>query len=137
MTLESEMLFQLRAVGENYSFFVGGQPVPKQSFRKTKTGGYTDPRVTAWEQIVGYNAKEIIKDPLKGTVSVRMYFYLADNRVVDLDNLSKAVLDGLKGIAFGDDSKVTRLLLAKEVRNGNPGVFIALQEIESYLGGDG
>ena len=62
-----------------------------------------------------------------------MFFYLADNRVVDLDNLSKAVLDGLKGIAFGDDCMVTRLLLTKEVRKDNPGVLIALSEIEQYL----
>jgi len=115
---------------EHVRFFVSGQPVPKQSFRKTKTGGYTDQKVTAWQDTVGYTAKEIIKDPLKGNVSVMMYFYLADNRVVDLDNLSKGVLDGLKGIAFGDDSKVTRLLLTKEVCKDNPGVLIALTEIE-------
>jgi len=131
--LADTLEFQLRAVGERHTFFVSGQPVPKQSFRKTKTGGYTDPKVTAWEYTVGYKAKEIIKDPLKGNVSVKMFFYLADNRVVDLDNLSKAVLDGLKGIAFGDDCKVTRLLLTKSVCKDNPGVLIALTEIEQYL----
>ena len=118
---------------DKITFFVSGQPVPKQSFRKTTTGGYTDPKVTAWQDTVGYKAKEIIKAPLKGKVRVKMFFYLADNRVVDLDNLSKAVLDGLKGIAFGDDCMVTRLLLTKEVRKDNPGVLIALSEIEQYL----
>lgn len=97
-------------------FFVEGTPVAKQSFRKTKTGGYIDPRVKAWQDTVSWKAKEAVDgDPLTGTIEAELKFYLPTKRVVDLDNLSKAVLDGLKNIAFGDDSDVIRLMLTKEV----------------------
>lgn len=116
------------------SFFVSGNPVPKQSFRKSKTGGYTDPRVKAWEQAVGYVAKEFVTEQFDGYVSVSLEFFLKDKRVVDLDNLSKAVLDGLKKIAFEDDSLVTGLVLSKEINKDNPGVWVRVWDAEKARG---
>ena len=74
-------------------------------------GGYQPQRVTTWEHTVGWQAKEAMRErePITGHVAVRLVFVLKDNHVVDLDNLSKAVLDGLKGIAFGDDCNVVKL----------------------------
>lgn len=112
-----------------FIFFVSGNPVPKQSFRKTKTGGYIDPRVKAWQDDVGYKAKEFIKEPLKGNVGVTLFFFLASKRVVDLDNLSKGVLDGLKKIAFEDDCQVTELHLHKEVLKNHIGVHVIIEEM--------
>jgi Holliday junction resolvase RusA-like endonuclease len=116
------------------AFFVSGNPVPKQSFRKTKTGGYIDPRVTAWEEAIGYKAKEIYKTPIRGNVSVTMHFLLATKRVVDLDNLSKAVLDGLKKIAFEDDSQVVDLHLYKTLDKDDPGVTIIITSADITSG---
>ena len=110
------------------TFFVKGEPVPKQSFRKTRNGGYIDPRVTAWADAVGYEAKQHVTEIITTHVSVRMNFYLSNNRRVDCDNLSKNVLDGLKGIVFNDDSQVHKLVITKTVRKENPGVQVFLDE---------
>jgi Holliday junction resolvase RusA-like endonuclease len=120
-------------------FFVQGQPVPKQSFRATvetnadgkitRRGGFTPKKVKAWAGDVGWAAKEYIRQPIPGNVAVHLDFFLVDNRVVDLDNLSKNVLDGLKNVAFGDDCKVVELNLKKCVDKKNPGVWVTIKPV--------
>jgi len=111
--------------------WVGGTPVPKQSFRKTKNGNYIDPRVTAWEELIAYKTREAINlsgfEPIRHPVPVKVYlcFCLPTRRRVDLDNLSKAVLDGLKGVAFDDDDQVADLHITKQyVAKDHAGVTI-------------
>lgn len=118
------------------SFFVMGQAVPKQSFRKTKNGGYTDPRVKAWQDAVGWKAKEtmgalpvIFDTPLR----VELEFHLKDFRVVDLDNLSKSVLDGMKGIVYADDKDVYSLNITKIVPSKKPHVFISVSLLDQDM----
>lgn len=108
---------------------MSGNPISKQSFRKTKTGGYADPRVKAWQEAVGYVARKFIEEPLKGNVGVKLFFFLETKRVVDLDNLSKGVLDGLKKIAFEDDRQVTELYLHKEVLKNHVGVHVVIEAL--------
>lgn len=116
-------------------FIVYGDPVPKQSFRKSKSGGYTDPRQKTWQDYVTMRTREHWNinelDPLKGSVCVEMMFYLSNNRTCDLDNLSKAILDAMKNIAFGDDTNVTKLLLSKFVDADNPRVEISVTAIQT------
>jgi len=114
---------------EPTSFYVEGEPVPKQSFRVVekragKTHGYADPRVTAWQNTIGTFAKQQFDNPITGKLKVTLRFYLSNKRVIDLDNLSKCALDGLKGIAFKDDCQVYELILSKSVDKDNPGVYI-------------
>ena len=109
-------------------FFVAGNPVPKQSFRKTKTGGYTDPRVTAWQEAIGWKAKAEGVQLLTGNVKVNLLFLLKDRRRRDSDNLSKAVLDALNGIAWVDDTQVTDLHILKSL-SSTPGVAIEIWEV--------
>jgi len=53
---------------------------------------------------------ETFKLPLRGRVALVAWLYPPDLRRRDLDNFcGKALLDALKGIAFGDDSLVYRL----------------------------
>lgn len=122
---------------EVYRFFVEGQPVAKQSYKRkegiTKTGraykvNYQPDRVTNWASDVGWKAKELIRTPLVGHVAVRIVFYMKTKGRVDLDNLSKNILDGLKNIAFGDDSEVIELHLKKVVDKKNPGAWIIISE---------
>ena len=48
--------------------------------------------------------------PLPGRVALEVELYPPDRRRRDLDNFcGKALLDALKGVAFGDDSEVFRL----------------------------
>lgn len=112
---------------------IEGEPVPKQSFRYTKNGGgFTDPRMKRWQTLVGYKAKEAMqgREPLSGDASVRMIFTLSNRRRVDLDNLSKGTMDGLRGIVFGDDSQVVNLHIVKLLKVSGPesvaGVFVAV-----------
>lgn len=112
------------------NFFVEGIPVPKQSFRKTRNGGYIDPRVKAWQEAVGWESKRYYPEPLTGNVSVELTFYLTTARRVDLDNLSKGTLDGMKGIVFDDDSQVVKLTLSKVVRKERPGVYVVVSPNE-------
>lgn len=108
-------------------FIVDGNPVPKQSYRAVKGGGYTSPRVKAWQTSVAWRAREAMagRDPIKGPVSMHIVFVLTSNRRVDLDNLSKNVLDGCNGIVFVDDNQVVNLHLVKHViPDASPGVFV-------------
>jgi Holliday junction resolvase RusA-like endonuclease len=84
----------------------------------------------AWQNEVGWQAKQIGVDAITGNVSVKMYFFISDERKKDLDNLSKSCLDGMKDILFGDDSEVIRLLLTKEVCKTNPGVMIEIESVD-------
>ena len=117
------------------SFYVDGDPIPKQSFRviekrSGKIHGYADPRVTSWQNAIGTIASTRIDKLFTGKIKVIMEFYLSNNRVVDLDNLCKAVLDGLKGIAFKDDNQVVKLELSKQVDKDDPGVGIFISEVK-------
>ena len=105
------------------SFFVKGEPRPKQSFRVSGHGtGYTHPRVKAWQVDVASEADREMRSigrfnqPYEtGYLAVILEFYLGNERRVDLDNLSKAVLDGLNGICWKDDRQVVDLHLRKFV----------------------
>jgi Holliday junction resolvase RusA-like endonuclease len=114
---------------KSITFFVEGEPCPKQSFRVVekrsgKTHGYADPKVTDWQNAIGYAANKYFSEPLTEKLKVKLRFYLSNNRVIDLDNLTKCCLDGLKGIAFKDDCQVFQMELSKSVDKDNPGVYI-------------
>ena len=54
---------------------------------------------------------------LKGELICRLKFYRKfkpiSRRFGDLDNLSKAILDAVNGLAFTDDAQITRLVAEK------------------------
>jgi Holliday junction resolvase RusA-like endonuclease len=112
-------------------FTVLGNPRAKQSFRYTQNGGgYTDPGVKAWEQTVSTRAREIMlgREPISGTVAVRLVFVMKTKRVIDCDNLSKAVLDSIKNIVFEDDANVVNLHIVKHhIPKAEPGVYIEVR----------
>jgi Holliday junction resolvase RusA-like endonuclease len=113
---------------EQIIFLVDGKPRAKQSFRYTENGGgFTDPGVKAWQGIVAARAHDamINHQKLTGPVAVRLVFVLKTKRKVDVDNLSKGVLDSIKDIVFGDDSDVVNLHVIKHVMpKAQPGVLV-------------
>lgn len=112
-------------------FFVAGSPVPKQSFRSLKTGGgYIERDVRAWQERVRRLAVERMegRPPCASWVEVELDFILQHNRRVDLDNLSKGVLDALKRVVYHDDSQIVHLLLHKHAGH-NAGVYILVSEV--------
>lgn len=117
-------------------FTVPGEPRGKgrPRFGKTRSGfavAYTDDKTAAYENLVKLAARQAGAVSIAGPVSVmiRAYFvppqswskkrraaalagYEAPGRF-DIDNISKAVLDGLNGVAFGDDKQIVTLLAGK------------------------
>jgi len=91
----------------------GQQPLPKQSFRYTKGGGYTDANVRAWQECVAWQAKALCSEPGDGIYEVELVFYRYQKHRVDLDNLSKAVLDAMNGVVWVDDAQVHKLTIEK------------------------
>lgn len=111
-------------------FFVSGNPVPKQSYRAVKGGGYTDPRVKDWQHTVAECAaiEMMGKDMLTCSISIRLQFFLNDKRRKDWDNLAKGVMDGLNGIVYKDDSQVTTAYVEKNYYKAMPGVYIMIEK---------
>lgn len=99
------------------SFFVIGDPVPKQSFRFAKGGSYQPARVRDWQAMVAWSARQAMggRPPIEEDgLQVYLWFTLGHGRAVDADNLSKAVLDGMNGIVWKDDRQVTELHIVKQ-----------------------
>jgi Holliday junction resolvase RusA-like endonuclease len=96
-------------------FIVDGEPLPKQSFRIGVHGGYTPARVASWQAEVAIRAKEAMRGgvPFEGPVSVLLEFRRKSRRRCDIDNLSKAVLDAIQGIVYGNDDQVAELCARK------------------------
>lgn len=131
-------------MNDKIKFVVEGTPVPKQSFRvvtrtkegKTKVAGYRNPKITQWQNEVALMARLAVNrtglkpDNLLQYAGVLLEFRIPDRRVVDLDNLSKAVLDALKHITWKDDSAVIDLHIIKSVCKNNPGVTVTVWPVD-------
>lgn len=109
---------------------IAGQPLPKPRPRVTKRGTYTPPKYKLWETTVSLytitwmSANRI--DPLTGDVAVTLHFRRKGKRRADLDNLVKAVLDALNGVAYGDDDQVTRIVATVTYNAPEPGVGVTV-----------
>ena len=102
------------------SFYVEGQPVPKARARTVRKGGktwsFTPKRVAEWEKAVSVEAEKFFEEPLNGPLGIELTFYMRRPKsrrketwvstTPDLDNLEKAVLDGLSGVVYTDDRLV-------------------------------
>lgn len=101
------------------SFFVSGRPHAKARPRLGRGGNVYTPLTTVeWETEVKATALELGIGKMLGAVSADLLFYLpgrgpAYKAKGDVDNLTKAVLDALNGIAYEDDIQVVRLLVEK------------------------
>ncbi|MBZ9650864.1 RusA family crossover junction endodeoxyribonuclease [Psychroflexus montanilacus] len=77
-----------------------------------------------------FKEKDRIKMPDK--VQVSLSFSIKEKRFfeVDVDNLSKTVLDSLNGIAFDDDRQVTSLIVDKHIHKMKVnGILIAITKL--------
>jgi Holliday junction resolvase RusA-like endonuclease len=85
------------------------------------------PRARAWQETVAETARIFYRgDPLEIPLSVEMEFYVRRDRA-DLDNLCKAVLDGMQGIIFENDRQVKQLVLTKMISK-IPCVIVKIKE---------
>ncbi len=120
----------------NFGFFVDGPARAKQSFRASRhRPGFTPARVKAWQADVGWAAKQAIhmvdgEFPMANPFEVSLIFKLADMRRIDIDNLSKAVLDGMNGIVWKDDDQVIDLHIRKIRPSAMPGVLVEITSLD-------
>lgn len=86
-----------------YWILVPGKPASGRAKKKA-----AKVRRTKYKNAVGTIAAQIFDQPIQGRVQVDIYhFYKSDP--IDLDNLAKPILDGLKGVAYNDDRQVQPL----------------------------
>lgn len=104
---------------------------PRFSMRNGHARTYTDAQTVADEQAVGFAYKG---DKHAGAVALYIDVYRAlpkstprrieyspDTLKPDLDNIAKAIMDGLNGIAYEDDAQVVELHIVKHPRSRKPG----------------
>lgn len=112
------------------SFSVQGNAVPKQSFRYSSRGSFQPARVTEWEEAVGWAARQAYNgEPLRGKLSVTAVFHLTHERLVDCDNLFKAVGDSLHGIVYANDMQIVHLEIIKIQPSTVAQLFVNIKEI--------
>ena len=117
-----------------YIFLIDGEPYGQSCPRfnhKTDTTCNTD-KSREYRELVRLKALKKIKEPLKGAVEVEIWAVFAPpkswnkaktaqaykQRIFplkkpDANDIAKAILDGLNGIAFADDAQVARLAVNK------------------------
>ena len=134
------------------SFCIVGQPVPKARARTVRKGGrtwsFTPKKVAVWEKVVGAEAGKHFEKPLDGPLSIELTFYMRRPKsrrretwvatTPDLDNLEKAVLDGLSGVVYTDDKLVVRKSSVKRyVVSGVPRVEVLVVDLFDQRSIDG
>lgn len=131
------------------TFVIPGPPRGKGRPRFSRKSGttYTDQATAAYENLVALACREAMKgaQPYAGAISLGVVTYMpipasasqkkriamaGTNHIKkpDVDNVLKAVLDGLNGIAFHDDAQVARLHACK-LYSSEPRVEVTVVEI--------
>lgn len=93
-------------------FTLWGEPKPKERPRHSKRGHSYTPKATMQAQTTVMDAFEFANPlfiPTKANVGVKFDFYRRTFITADLDNLIKLVGDALNGVAYLDDSQVTKI----------------------------
>lgn len=137
-----------------WSFTVPGVPVAKGRPRVTIRGGrpraYTPEKTEKYENLVrlAFIEKYGVTVPASGPIILEFWAYfpvpksfskkktaLALRGIIhkttkpDLDNIQKAIQDGLNGVAFADDSQIFRYAALKDFSDV-PRVDIKIMEVE-------
>ena len=103
------------------------RPVPKGRPRLGNGHAYTPERTRVYEQQVAWAYKQAGGTLHEGPLAVTMVFR-AKTWPGDLDNLVKAVLDALNGIAWRDDRQIRELHAALETGVLVEGVDVRIDE---------
>src|ERR1700755_47654 len=98
---------------------LSGEPKSTQHiYRNTCRGGfsttYMTPEGKALKEAYQWEAKSQWKGkPLEGDIAVSIVVYFGTKRRADLDNFNKLSLDALTGIAYLDDSQISKLTIVR------------------------
>lgn len=117
--------------GPVFSCTVPGNPIPKARPRVVRGHAFTPDRTRDWEMTVAMHARQVWgqREKLRGRLCVRLSFWRETRHVCDLDNLLKAVLDGLERVVFANDNQVDMLHVIREIDRERPRVEIEIVEV--------
>ncbi|KKN74377.1 hypothetical protein LCGC14_0391780 [marine sediment metagenome] len=133
--------------GRAVQFQVDGKPVPQGSMRAFLVKGRpvitsSNPNLKEWRNIVAFQAQGASDGrPLEGPVGVTAAFRLPrpksrpkkdryPDRRPDLDKLVRALLDGMTGPVFADDSQVCMIEVRKSYAlDESAGVVVRVWEL--------
>lgn len=138
------------------SFFVPGEPVAKgrarASIRKGKVAHHTPEKTVNYESLVALAAsgamaaKSLLDGPLAASFTATFgipkswskkrlaaHAELAEWVIKrpDLDNIGKALFDGMNGVVYGDDAQIVNLCGCRKVYGATPGVQVCVWELRS------
>jgi len=114
---------------------VFGPPQPKERARRGSDGKWRTPTATRqYEAAVRAVATlsrprrgSRLQWPLDARYEVTIVTYFANARRRDVDNVAKACLDALNGVAWRDDSQVMRLVVERgEVDKAQPRTVVTI-----------
>ncbi len=90
-----------------YRFEIPGPPVAWQRVKRGRAGNaYVPEETTRYKLKVQMCARTAGVRELDGDVVLSCWFYVADRRRRDGDNLQKSIQDALNRIAYADDSQI-------------------------------
>lgn len=118
------------------TFTVPGPPVPKERARVIRRRSYTPDKTKAFEASVAAYARIAMREACvemvgkKTPVALSLEFYMPDRRRRDIDNMAKAVMDGLNGVLYHDDYQVVRLECFKSVDKDDPRTVVTMAILE-------
>jgi len=113
---------------------IEGPPVPKARARVTRRGfAFTPARTRASEASIREAAIKAGIKPRVGSLVVRLFFYEADRRRKDIDNLCKQVMDSLNPHkdfpgAWHDDSQIVSLIAHRCYDKQNPRTVVVISD---------
>lgn len=133
-----------------FKFIIPGEPVAKGRPKLSRYGTYTPKKTKEYEEHIKQEwRKSGYKEPLTGAVMVDIVFHRSiqksGSKAVktakltgkvkptikpDLDNYIKAVLDGLNGLAWVDDSQIINISATKEYSLEPETVVLIWGEVE-------
>ena len=124
----------------NKEFFVKGRPIPQGSLKFIQ-GRPIHARATdlaVWRADIARNAELSGYIPVTNPISVTLTFCFLKPKSAkratpsvkpDLDKLIRAVLDGLTGVAYVDDSQVITIK-ARKIYTEREGVWIGIEIVD-------
>lgn len=118
------------------SFHVPGNPVAKQRPRISRRRAYTPKKTLDYEAVVAQYAMVAMAgcDMLTGDLSVSIISRRETKHRADIDNIEKAVLDGMEGVVYKNDSYVVETYnrLYRGVKPGGVDIIVKQLENEEY-----
>lgn len=137
-------------------FSVPGVPIAQPRIKATSIGGYA--RVYTPKTADAYKASVALAfrsayggNPIDGPVRIEIEFVMPRSKAMiwkkrempsewhtkkpDIDNLTKAVMDSLYGLAWIDDSQVCCVAIAKRIASGaeSPATLIKIESIQGGI----